>query len=119
MPNIMQEKYEVRFKTKSQRENWTDETSALRPATDRRMSCLRRAVDDSDPGDSFVQSAMAGETDVSNNVNQNTLLNGYGRLPMSPVEDMYTAEHRDNFYDSITVDGDTGFCERNNYLDRE
>lgn len=62
--------------------------------------------------------SLAGQTDVSNNVYPSNLHRGYSKLNMRPTDDMYTNEHCDAFYGEAKVDGDVGFCERNNMLDR-
>lgn len=61
---------------------------------------------------------MGGETDVSRDFNPEACRNGYKRLQARPTDDEYTRAHQDAFYDEITVDGETGFAERNNVLDR-
>lgn len=61
---------------------------------------------------------MGGETDVSHDWNPEAVANGFTRRSMRPTDDMYTREHNDAFYDEVTVDGVTGFIERNNMLDR-
>ncbi len=62
---------------------------------------------------------MGGQTDVSHDWNPESVANGFSRRPMRPTDDMYTREHNDAFYDEVTVDGHTGFIERNNMLDRQ
>jgi hypothetical protein len=67
--------------------------------------------------------SMAGETDESNAVNTGNVRKGWIKRDFSPVEDMYTNEHVEEFYGEAkgTDDGGdkiTGFLERNNYLDR-
>lgn len=61
---------------------------------------------------------LAGSTDASNSVNDSMLAKGYQRQNMSNTDEMYTNEHVEEFYGDATVDGETGFLERNNYLDR-
>jgi hypothetical protein len=60
----------------------------------------------------------AGSTDVSNSVNGAMLKKGYQRQNMLGTDDLYTNEHVEEFYGEATVDGKTGYLERNNYLDR-
>lgn len=67
--------------------------------------------------------SMAGETDESNAVNTANVRKGWIKRDFSPVEDMYTNEHVEEFYGEATGKDDggdkvTGFLERNNYLDR-
>jgi hypothetical protein len=61
---------------------------------------------------------FAGATDVSNSVDQAMLKKGFQRQNLHPSDEMYTNEHTEEFYGDATVDGKTGFLERNNYLDR-
>lgn len=66
---------------------------------------------------------LAGTQDITDNPTNQDLINGFVKSEMSPVEDMYTEEHKDDFYDSVvleTAEGTVeGFVERANYLDRE
>jgi len=67
--------------------------------------------------------SMAGQTDESNAVNVANVRKGWIKRDFSPVEDMYTNEHVEEFYGEATGNDDggdkiTGFLERNNYLDR-
>lgn len=57
-------------------------------------------------------------TQATSDVNRGSLARGFDRKSMRPTDDMYTREHNDAFYDEVTVDGVTGFVERNNMLDR-
>lgn len=59
--------------------------------------------------------SLAGSTDVScEGTSAAALECGYAKISMKGSDDLYTGEHVDHFY------GDAGgFCERNNYLDRE
>lgn len=61
---------------------------------------------------------MGGESDVSKDWNAPALKNGFKRLPMRATDDEYSNAHVDAFYDEMTVEGETGFTERNNMLDR-
>ena len=74
------------------------------------------AVDSS--ADTSMPLSLAGATDASNAVDSKLLRKGYRNQRLSPQEDMYNMEHTDLFYGEATVDGETGFVERNNYLDR-
>lgn len=62
--------------------------------------------------------SMAGQSDVSRDTNQGALDKGYTRRELRPTDDEYTKAHQDAFYDEIEVDGNVGFAERNNVLDR-
>lgn len=46
------------------------------------------------------------------------LRKGFSRKKLLSTDDEYTREHNDAFYDVVDVDGDEGFVERNNMLDR-
>ena len=61
---------------------------------------------------------MGGESDVSKDWNQEAVRTGFTRKKMNATDDEYTKAHVDAFYDEINVDGDIGFAERNNMLDR-
>jgi len=62
---------------------------------------------------------FGGDTDVSGGVNPETLKVGFHRREMKATDDQYGGEHVDLFYGEATnEDGETGFVERNNYLDR-
>jgi len=65
-----------------------------------------------------MRTVTGGTDDVTDNPAGGDFTRGFVPLRMSPTEDMYTREHQDAFYDEITVDGVTGFLERNNVLDR-
>lgn len=69
------------------------------------------------------QMSMAGclgsGTQVTDDVTVESLRKGYDRKKLLSTDDMYTREHNDAFYDVVRVDGDEGFIERNNMLDRE
>lgn len=61
---------------------------------------------------------MSGASDVSKDYNPESSKKGFKRLPMRATDDEYTKAHQDAFYDEMNVDGDIGFAERNNMLDR-
>ena len=64
--------------------------------------------------------SMAGETDVSADTNPTAFREGFKRLDMKGTDDQYSGEHMDHFYgEAVGDDGNVGFVERNNYLDRE
>lgn len=61
----------------------------------------------------YIPLSLAGQTDVTDNLQPPALQNGFTSVPMKGTDDQYTGEHCDLFY------GDSGgFVERNNYLDR-
>jgi hypothetical protein len=61
---------------------------------------------------------MGGETDVSHDWNEPAVRKGFKRFDVLPTDDQYTAEHVDTFYGEAVSDGETGFAERGNLLDR-
>lgn len=61
---------------------------------------------------------MSGESDVSEDYNSESVKYGFTKRQMRPTDDLYTNEHCDMFYSEMTVDGETGFLERGNTLDR-
>lgn len=64
--------------------------------------------------------SVAGETDVSCDTNPQSFAKGYTRCEMKGADDLYTGEHVDHFYgEAVDENGNCGFAERNNYLDRE
>lgn len=63
-------------------------------------------------------SSLESGTQVTNDVTERSLREGFDRKPLRPTDDQYTREHNDAFYDSVEVDGVEGFVERNNMLDR-
>jgi len=61
----------------------------------------------------YMPLSLAGQTDVTDNLQPPSLQNGFTSVPMKGTDDQYTGEHCDLFY------GDAGgFVERNNYMDR-
>lgn len=127
MPGILQEKFQVDNPMNAAdeaRSGWVSEASARTKKglnAPRGTTPLPAGMDieaqtriDTRP----MPTCMGGESDVSKDWNAESLANGYQRKAMRPTDDEYTKAHNDAFYDEITVDGDTGFTERNNVLDR-
>lgn len=56
--------------------------------------------------------------DRTQDINRQSLRDGFDRKLMLATDDMSAGEHQDAFYGEIEVDGDVGFAERNNTLDR-
>jgi hypothetical protein len=65
-----------------------------------------------------MRTVTGGTDDVTDNPKGRDFSKGYVSLDLRPTDDMYTREHQDAFYDDVTVDGVTGYLERNNMLDR-
>jgi hypothetical protein len=61
---------------------------------------------------------MGGESDQSRDFNVEAVKKGFTRKEMRATDDEYSKAHQDAFYDEMKVDGDVGFAERNNMLDR-
>ena len=143
MPGIMQEKFQVDFP-----DNRNDDASSGwlpdRAARVKKNTPGREGAPGGDGASRFMDNAvqynslppgmdiedqemtdqrefgmvMGGETDVSQDWNAEALRRGFARKRMRPTDDEYTKAHQDAFYDEIDVDGDVGFAERNNMLDR-
>jgi hypothetical protein len=127
MSKVLQEKFQVVVPDRPEGENvWVSQKRArvakgstsgdnvflgtLPPGTD---------IEDQEIADIREQPLVfAGESDVSMDNNPEARRNGFTKRTMRPTDDQYTREHNDAFYDEITVDGVTGFLERNNVLDR-
>lgn len=66
----------------------------------------------------FVK-GFGGDTDVTGDVEPDSLIKGYKRREMKATDDQYNGEHIDLFYgEAVDEKGQVGFAERNNYLDR-
>lgn len=62
---------------------------------------------------------FGGDTDVTGDVEPKSLREGYRRRELKATDDQYHGEHCDLFYgEAEDEDGNVGFAERNNYLDR-
>lgn len=102
MKNLMQQKFETRLpRPKPEDGEWVSDAGARKPKAAPVMA-----------------RTMSGETDVSHDWNRAAVADGYKRLPMKPTDDTYTDEHVAPFYSPRIVDGDEGFVENNNTLDR-
>lgn len=68
--------------------------------------------------DKFVK-GFGGDTDVTGDVEPASLEKGFKRRELKATDDQYGGEHIDLFYgEAVSEDGEVGFVERNNYLDR-
>lgn len=61
---------------------------------------------------------MSGTSDVSKDFSAEAVRRGFTPRHMRATDDEYSNAHVDAFYDEIKVDGNIGFVERNNVLDR-
>lgn len=130
MSKIVQEKFEVRLPRAPEGvegTGWVSDSSArVKKGTPNGCAGVMLGslppgmdVEDQELADIRQQpEVMSGQSDVSKDWNRGAVKDGFTRREMRPTDDMYTREHNDAFYDEITVDGQTGFLERNNYLDR-
>lgn len=72
----------------------------------------RRTIED-------MPRSLAGASDVSADTNPKALREGYKRHSLGGADDQYSGEHVDHFYgEAVGDDGNPGFVERNNYMDR-
>ena len=74
-------------------------------------------------GRSHFAKGFGGDTDVSGVSTfenpEKLFEDGYKRREMKATDDQYSGEHIDLFYgEAVDEKGQTGFAERNNYLDR-
>lgn len=141
MSRIVQEKFEVRSPRNSNDDassaSWqTDKSARTRQGLqtrgqDGRLEPYRGDLYNSLPPGMDIEDqevfkihrqAEAGDmgtgSQETHDVTKRSLAQGFDRKRMLPTDDMYTREHNDAFYDEVTVDGVTGFVERNNMLDR-
>jgi hypothetical protein len=143
MPRILQEKFEVDYplnRNDDESSGWIDDKQARakkgipgregRAGGDHASQTMNNAVmyqgtppgmdiEDQETSDQRkFATVMSGESDVSHDWNPKAQITGFTRLPMRATDDEYSNAHVDAFYDEITVDGETGFAERNNMLDR-
>jgi hypothetical protein len=136
--DLMQNKYQVTFPevTEGKEGSWaTDASARTRHGLQTRSGAgqyenYRRGDFPMPPGTNILDQQvrympeipMAGSlstgSQVTDDVTQQSVAKGFDRKSLRPTDDLYTREHEDNFYDEITVDGVTGFCERGNVLDR-
>lgn len=62
---------------------------------------------------------VAGESDVSADTNPGAFEKGFTRRHLGAADDQYSGEHMDHFYgEAVDEEGNVGFAERNNTLDR-
>jgi hypothetical protein len=139
MSRILQEKFEVRYpQSQNGQSGWTTDASARRSKGGYRTRStagiyegVGKALNDLPPGMDIDSQNLAdipsqpmsmgnlGNGDqVTTDVTEESLRMGYDRKKLLATDDAYTREHNDSFYDEPVVDGETGFIERNNMLDR-
>jgi len=127
MSRIVQEKFQIELPDRKEGENeWKSFRSVevKKGTPDGNSALFNTLPPGSDIEDAEIadirkqQTVLAGTSDVSMDTNREALRNGFSRRTLRPTDDMYTREHNDAFYDEVKVDGQTGFLERNNMLDR-
>ena len=135
MSKVVQEKFQVNEPLKPDAgDTWKSDSSArTRKGLQTRhdsgvynsyradLNCLPPGmnIDDQEVKDiNPMRTVTGGTDDVTDNPSGRDFSNGFVSLQLRPTDDMYTREHHDAFYDEVTVDGVTGFLERNNTLDR-
>lgn len=130
---LLQEKFQTEFPVpKNENSEWATDKSARRstPAPAFRadpegmsgeLNCLPPGTD---IGDQYlidnprISRVMSGTTDVTSVWSAEASREGFKRYDVKPTDDSYTAEHVDTFYGEAVSDGETGFAERGNLLDR-
>lgn len=140
MPGILQEKFQVDYPQQRNDDahgGWVSDRSVRVKKNTPRQNDEQRGPDSSmnavnynstPPGEDMEDqemtdqrvfaTTMGGESDVSKDWNPMAVKDGYKRLPMRATDDEYSNAHRDAFYDEMNVEGEVGFTERNNVLDR-
>lgn len=143
MPGILQEKFQVDNapqKNDDASSGWKGDRSARvkkgtpgregRPGGDPSSRFMDNAVnygslppgmnieDQEESDQRQFATTMGGQSDVSRDWNAEAVAKGFTRKQMRATDDEYSKAHVDAFYDEISVDGDVGFTERNNMLDR-
>lgn len=61
---------------------------------------------------------LLAQGDRTQDLTPRSVVTGFDHKRLLPTDDQYSREHNDAFYDEIEVDGNVGFIERNNMLDR-
>jgi len=123
MPSVMQEKFQIEVPNQPDGSNeWASDKSARSTkGTSIREGKLPPGtnIESQETADLRKQPLVfSGEDDISADNNPEARKSGYTRRMFRGTDDEYTRQHNDAFYDEITVDGQTGFLERNNVLDR-
>jgi len=144
MPGILQEKFQVDNRQQSNDDaedrGWISDKAARAkknmpgreglPGGDRESREMNNAIqfgslppgtdiEDQEVTDQRrVKIVMSGQTDISKDWNEQAQKTGFTKRPIRATDDEYSNAHVDAFYDEIKVDGEVGFAERNNVLDR-
>lgn len=134
MSRVVQEKFQVNEPLKPEADHtWKSDASArTRKGLQTRhdsgkyqtygadLNCMPPGMDIDQPVADIpsMRTVTGGTDDVTDNPSGGDFSKGFVKLPFKPTDDMYTREHQDAFYDEVSVDGVTGYLERNNMLDR-
>jgi len=143
MPGILQEKFQVDYPQQGnddEHSGWISDKSARTkkgtpgregraggdPASKHINNAVNFAslppgtdVEDQEMTDQrALKMTMGGESDQSQDWNAEAVSKGFSRKTMRATDDEYSNAHVDAFYDEISVEGEVGFVERNNVLDR-
>lgn len=128
MSKICQEKFQVKIpdpKTDGSDQWATDDSARVKKNTPKGSNSFFNSlppgmdIEDQEATDQRVMPlVMSGESDVAQDWNPGAVRDGFTRRTMRPTDDMYTGEHCDLFYADAKVDGEVGFVERGNLLDR-
>lgn len=126
---IMQEKFQVNEPQRAPRDHkWASDKSARTEKAPSGLGAMFNRlppgmnIEDQDVAAIFPQEiapTIGNYSDRTNDITTKSVREGFDRKRLRPTDDMYSREHNDAFYDTITVDGVEGFVERNNMLDRE
>lgn len=118
---LIQEKFQVQFEPPSTDNQWASAASARRASGAKNLNAMPpgQNIDDQQLANTRTPTrTMSGETDVTKDWSPAYLKKGFRRFDVKPTDDSYTGEHTDTFYGEAVSDGETGFAERGNLLDR-
>lgn len=118
---LIQEKFQVQFEPPSTDNQWASAASARRASGAKNLNAMPpgQNIDDQPLANTRTPTrTMAAEGDVTKTWTREAVKNGFTRYNVKPTDDSYTGEHTDTFYGEAVSDGETGFAERGNLLDR-
>lgn len=118
---LIQEKFQVQFEPPSTDNQWVSDKSVRRASGTQNLNAMPPGtdIDNQHLADTRTpMRTMSGETDVTKDWSTAYVKKGYRRFDVKPTDDSYTGEHADSFYGEAKSDGDVGFSERSNMLDR-
>lgn len=120
MAKFMQEKFQIINKPRPpEKTEWADLKSAIKTNVEFNNMPPGEDIMTETHSDHFTPISLGGEHSVTDHVSS-SLKKGYTRGKMNASDDQYVGEGIDLWYGEAVADnGDVGFMERNNYLDRE